>query len=60
MLDLLLDIFSKNRDKDIINSILGFFNMLLTNISKQQTLNYLLSHPCVISIELTKFGNMNN
>lgn len=57
---MLLEVFSKSKDKDIINGIIGFYNMLLTNLSKQQTINYLLSHPCIITMQLTKFGNMGN
>jgi len=60
MLDSLLEIFSKSRDKDVINSVIGFFTTLLTNLGKQPAVNYLLSHPCIASLMLTKFGNMNN
>lgn len=34
--------------------------MLLTNISRQPSINYLLSHPSLASLQLTKFGNMGN
>jgi ABC-type multidrug transport system permease subunit len=60
LFEMLLDVFSKSREKDVINGIIGFYNMLLTNLSKQQTINYLLSHPCIIAMQLTKFGNMGN
>jgi len=32
----------------------------LSNLARQPTLNYLLSHPCIAGLQLTKFGNMNN
>jgi protein CLEC16A len=60
MFDNLTEIFSKSKEKDIINGILGFFTMLLTNISRQPSINYILSHPSLASLQLTKFGNMGN
>jgi len=34
LFDLLLEIFTKCKNIDTINSVIGFYNMLLTNISK--------------------------
>jgi protein CLEC16A len=60
MFDVLTEIFSRSKEKDIINAILGFFTMLLTNLSRKPSVNYLLSHPSIASLQLTKFGNMGN
>lgn len=60
MFDVLTEIFSRSKQKDIINAILGFFTMLLTNLSRQPSLNFLISHPSLANLQLTKFGNMNN
>lgn len=60
MLEKLLDIFGTTRDKEIVNAILGFFTIMLSNLSRQPSLNYILSHGVVTCLTMTKFGNMNN
>lgn len=60
MFDILTEIFGRSREKEMINAILGFFTMLLTNLAKQPSVNFLLSHPSIASLQLTKFGNMGN
>jgi len=52
--------FGRCRDKEIINHILGFFTTLLTNFSRQPSINYLLSHSSIAGLQLTKFGNMGH
>lgn len=56
----MLDIFGSTRDKEVVNAILSFITILLSNLSRQPSLNYLLSHPVMGCLTLTKFGNMNN
>lgn len=43
-----------------MNAILGFFTLMLSNLNKQQSVNYFLSHPVITCLSLSKFGNMNN
>jgi hypothetical protein len=35
LFDLLLEVFTKCKNVETINSVIGFYNMLLTNISRQ-------------------------
>lgn len=43
-----------------MNAILSFVTILLSNLTRQPSVNYLLSHPVMGCLTLTKFGNMNN
>jgi hypothetical protein len=60
MLEKLLDIFGSTRNKEVVNAILGFFTILLSNLNRQPSLNYILSHGVTTCLTMTKFGNMNN
>jgi predicted transcriptional regulator len=60
MLEMLLDMFGSARDKEVVNAILGFFTILLSNLTRQPSLNYLLSHGVTSCLTMAKFGNMNN
>ena len=60
MFETLVEIFGKCKDKETINAILGFFTTLLTNLSRQPSVNYLLSHSSIAGLQLTKFGNMGH
>ena len=59
MLESLLDMFSQAKDKEVVNVILGFFTILLTNLTKMPSVNALLSHPAVACLTLAKFNNMS-
>ncbi len=50
----------KSKEKEVINGILGFFTILLTNLARQPSVNYLLSHSSLANLQLIKFGNMGN
>ena len=60
MLETLLEIFGAARDKEIVNSILGFFTTMLSNLNRQPSVNYILSHGVIGCLTMAKFGNMNN
>lgn len=60
MLETLLEIFGSTRDREVVNAILSFFTILLSNLTRQPSVNFLLSHSVMGCLTLTKFGNMNN
>ena len=60
MLETLLEIFGSARDKEIVNAILDFFTILLSNLNRKPSLNYILSHGVTGCLTMAKFGNMNN
>lgn len=57
---MLLEVFSKAREKEIVIGVIGFFNMLWTNLTRKETINCLLSHPCILSLQNIKFVALDN
>lgn len=59
-MDKLLEIFGRTTSKDVVIAIISFFSNLLSNINQKESVNYLLSHPCVISLQNIKFLSLDN
>jgi hypothetical protein len=56
----MLEIFRKTNSKEVVIAIISFFSNLIANITKTDNINYLLSHPCLISLENIKFFSLDN
>lgn len=59
-MDRLLEIFSKTTSKDVVIAIISFFNNLIPNVTKPESVNFLLSHPCILSLQNIKFLSLDN
>lgn len=46
--------------KDVVIAIISFFNNLIPNLNKAENINFLLSHPCILSLQNIKFLSLDN